>query len=447
VTPADHHPSDQPAPTPSERIAGSVPAPPPLPPAVIDAPAPPLRPVAAAERIETLDVVRGFALLGILVPNMIDFGLPNASELSPQAVLPEAGAWNTFGVWVVYAFFRGKTMALFAMLFGAGVILYGRKFDRRDPLPPLHAGAGLWHRRMGWLLAIGLLHLVLLWDGDILHTYAIAGVGWLWWVRRWRARWLLALGLGVVALTEGLPVVLSLAFMSGEHPQPVSAYEYVPAHAGGIGRIILDRLPEAAGSLAMSLFYFAWVSAGLMTVGMGLTRLGILTGSRSTRTFAVLAAAGLLAGVALPAAALALCLEPIMTDWRWAWPVTLATWAVAPIGAIGYVAALVLLLRVPRLGRAIGWLLAPVGRTALSNYVLHSAAGVFVFYGAGLGLEGRLHHGQLFALTLAFWAGSIVASRLWLRFFRFGPLEWAWRCLTYWRPEPLRRLGSTPSPA
>ena len=151
-------------------------------------------PVAAADRLETLDVLRGFALLGILAMNIRAMAAPFGAYMYPYALFDYVGL-NREAYIFTSTVFDLKMMGLFSMLFGAGAILYAAKATETGKAP-----RALWFRRMFWLLVIGLTHAYLIWDGDVLVPYALCGLLLLWWVRRLPA-WALAAGaVGLLAI-------------------------------------------------------------------------------------------------------------------------------------------------------------------------------------------------------------------------------------------------------
>ena len=443
-------------------------------------------PVASDARVASLDVIRGFALLGILAPNILAFGWVQSVFAEPDVfamALEHSGggevhqAANELGIRIVHLFFHGKMMFLFSLLFGAGVLMYARKFDRGqvshcarcghdlagsrpDPTqacpecgqpnptraPKLTTGAALWYQRCAWLLAIGLLHAFGLWYGDILVWYALAGLGLVWWVRRLRAPTQFALGAALyllgVALLTGL-MIMGLAFgessgqgMLGDIPGEVNAYR------GGY----LDALQVRAFTLLFMYiilipFGFFWISTGIMVTGMALTKTGVLTGERSDRFYAVLAGAGL--SVGLGATGLTMALLARLDD-PWGGFIFMAMGQLVGIPtSLGYAAVLILLVRRSVL-RPVTGALAAVGRMALSNYLLHTILCTTLFYGYGLGYFARIQFPGLWLVVVGVWAINIVFSLLWLRVFRFGPAEWLWRSLTYLRPQPLLRSPADP---
>ncbi len=416
-------------------------------------------PVAAPDRIVTLDVIRGFALLGILGPNILAFAWPSSTQFAPEIMgftleltsgaEPHERA-NELGHRIVQIVFHGKMMFLFSLLFGAGVLMYARKFDRKQDdasgRPRLSKGAGLWYTRCAWLLGIGLLHAFGLWYGDILVWYAIAGLGIVWWVRRLRPGWQFGLGAGLYLLGTGLLtgfMLLGMVFQGGEamlgdYPGELAAY------TGSY----LDGLKIRAGQLLFTYIFllpmgFGFSVTGLMTLGMALTKTGVLTGERSDRFYLAMGALGLTVGLTLTIAFLALLDQAVEL------PGFIFLGAGQLVGiptALGYASVLILLVRR-------GWLrpvtaaLASVGRMALSNYLLQTILCTTLFYGYALGLFGRVQYPQLWLVVAGVWTVNIVFSLLWLRAFRFGPAEWVWRSLTYLRPQPmLRAAPPTDSP-
>lgn len=406
--------------------------------AVIDSP----RPKAEPERIETLDLVRGFALLGILVPNIIAFGWPVAAMSGPGYMDEMLGerAWNTIGHDITSIFFLGKMMALFSMLFGAGVVIYARKFDGAAPLS---RGAGLWYRRMGWLLLIGVLHGALLWFGDILVWYAVTGLALVWWLRRLDPR--LLIGLGVAAHLFSSLLMLGLSFLGILAVQQghISSDEIMGnpiTEINGYMGTYLDTLAVRVPTVLMFWFlygplFFPGVT-GLMMIGMGLMRTGVLSGERSTRFYVVTAALGLIGGLGITVA-LYFGLTAASAEYGGFLWQSLSQFVGIPI-SLGYLAVLVLMLRFGIM-RRLTRLLGNVGRMALSNYLLQTVLCTSFFYGYGGGYFLKVTYPGLFAVIGAVWVVNIVFSAVWLRFYRFGPAEWVWRCLTYWRVLPIRR--------
>ena len=402
-------------------------------------------PIGASARAASIDVVRGVALLGILAVNIVMFAWPYEAYTKPAPMLAHdaSGAPSTLATvsWgAMNVFFYQKMVFLFSMLFGAGVVFYARKFDEG----PLSRGAGLWYRRMVWLLAIGLAHAFLLWYGDILVWYAVIGASFVWWVRRWRPAALLALGIPLIVLGLGMLTgmsALQASFAPEEgQPNPVSFDAELAAYTGSY----LDMLKHRAFMLLfmyilmLPLMMGPYVG-GVMLVGQAMMKWGWLTGKRRPRDYFVLAAIALPIGWGLAIfATLELLAAPEGSiPWRAASVLMFS----GPPGGIGTMALIVGLWKIGALGSA-AHALAAVGRMAFTNYLLQTVLCTTFFYSYGLGFYGRVTYPSLWLVVVGVWAINIILSLVWLRFFRFGPAEWLWRSLTYMRLQPMRRPDS-----
>ncbi len=430
---------------------------------VIEQPAP----VAAKERIESLDVVRGFAMLGILGPNIVCFAWPTAATINPAAMGDTP--WNHTGHAITSIFFLGKMMALFAMLFGAGVIVYGRKFEHAPHCRRCHSdlstqepaiscphcgehdprrgrlrdGAALWYRRIAFLLLFGMAHALLFWYGDILTWYAMSALLAVWWVRRLHPALQISAGVALHLVSTlillGFTAFGILGVAQGHISKDELMGDQVAELQGYIGTY-LDAFQVRSRTV---LFHWLIIGpmftpgiTGLMMIGMGLLRTGVLSGQRSTRFYMLMAGLGLVGGLGVAIAGY------YMLEARWPgyggfiWQ-SCAQFVGIPI-SLGYMALLILLLR----SGSFGWLMRPlaaVGRMALSNYLLQTILCTTFFYGYGFGYFARVTYPALFLVVGAVWAVNIAFSLIWLRFFRFGPAEWLWRSLTYLRPQPMLR--------
>ncbi len=418
----------------------------------------------AADRIVALDFVRGVALFGILLMNITGFGLPHA-YVDPTIAGGSTGA-NLWAWIVIQMGFEGTQRALFSMLFGAGVILLTARLEaagRSD-------AADIYYRRNLWLIGFGMVNAFLfLWEGDILYTYGITAL-FLYPFRRLAPRALLAIGVGTLLLGAlwnlkdtsdliGKHAAWERAVAAGkaagpEQKQAIAAWQEVLAdrkpsaekiakdvaeRRAGYGSAFLQTADSNAHFQTWYLYRYFFDVFGMMLIGMGLYKLGVLTLERPTRLYVAMALGGYAVGLATN-----------FLEVRWILDHAFSTIAFAQaevsydLGrlamATGHLGALLLFVR----SGALPWLrdaLAAVGQLALTNYLTHSVVCCFLF--VGLGWFGQLERHQLYYVVFAIWAVQLVASPLWLRHFRFGPVEWLWRRLTYLRPQPFRRAPGT----
>ena len=397
-------------------------------------------PVTTAERIESLDVLRGFALLGILLLNILGFGLHSAGYFYPLIGIGETefSRLLNLSVWgAVSVFFEGAMRALFSILFGAGVVLFlggGRK-------PSLH------FKRNFWLLIFGIFNAyILLWNGDILITYAIAGMI-LFGMRNWKPRNLLiAAGILILFLSLlfwGQTYVLEEARISGDPAYDEFIADVLPVPEAYQEELELRRDGYAGAfqynfevKLVKTFFVLPvvliWDALAMMLIGMALYKMNVLDASRAKRFYQLLTLSGFSLGLIVNLWELQ---QAIAADFGVMESVAIMSWTYhfGRLGmAIGYL-GLVMLLCQSGMWKALQTRLAAVGRMALTNYLSHSAICLFTFTGAGLGLVGEFERWELYLFVFAIWAFQLWFSPWWLARHRFGPVEWLWRTLTYGR--------------
>ena len=412
-------------------------------------------PLPPNERIEAIDVVRGFALLGILLMNILGFGLPFRSYADPTADGATQGI--DFALFLGVDFFsEGVMRALFSMLFGAGVVIFACG-PRAKPI-------GVYYRRQLLLLAFGLIDaLLLLWSGDILVPYAVAGM-LLYALRNWRPKALFAAAgvvfaylalfyaltlYGIVALSAGAEAVQARldageavpaaeqAVIADWHelranfqPPPEAQAREALAHQGSY----LESVAANAIDVA-ALYAFAhptillWDALACMLLGMALYKTGVLRGQRSVSFYKRLAVWGLLVGAVVNGFELAMAVTSgFALAWVTGFELTNDIGRVAM--ALGYVGVIMLICQRGALAKARA-ALAATGRMALSNYILQSVLALAIFHSMGFGLWNELARWQLYLVVLGEWAVLLTFSVWWLGRHRFGPLEWLWRTLTY----------------
>jgi uncharacterized protein len=418
-------------------------------------------PAAAADRIESLDVVRGFAVLGILLLNIIGFGLPASAYSNPATGFSHAAdPWVWAGIEILA---EGTMRCLFSMLFGAGVVLF----------TAAGKGALLHYRRSFWLLLFGLFDAyVLLWSGDILITYAVAGAV-LYMVRNAQPRQLLAAAIALLVLLSVMHVVTDMRMSAAkqaaaqvtdfsqtgvpdpeilEQAQAWSAFtEGLIQDEGALSSELAARrhsyvaafawnAPEATRMLTVVLpWVLFWDALAMMLLGMALYKYGILQARRSRSDYRRLMICGFAVGLLVNGYEVMRAFSAdfaLLSVFAQVQP----TYHLGRVAmALGYVGLIALVLQSCRMART-RRCLAAVGRMALSNYLLQSLLCLFIFTGAGMSLVGELHRWQLYGVVVAIWAGQLAFSPWWLSRYRFGPVEWLWRGLTYGNWPALRYI-------
>lgn len=397
-----------------------------------------LAPTTEKERLPLLDVLRGFSIFAILFNNMGFFSGPSREPgfVSTPPTTSDVAVDALIGF-----FINGKSYLLFALLFGLGFAMQLNRAEARGTnfLP-------IYTRRLTLLFAIGILHMVFLWEGDILALYAILGFGLLL-VRRWPS-WALLVGMGVL-------LILSPVFQWIFYVLNFSAVDWGNVHATGSGASLASSPADKALAVYGHGRYLDMVAYRLETLPNHIGRLW-LNQSLSALAFFLF---GLYAGrqrfhetvtkhftrlrTWMPwvlAAALVVNLIYVVAFMQGRVRLELAGLALGgPLLCFVYVGSLALLMEQP-VWRVRLAPMAAVGRTALTNYLLQSVICTTIFYGYGFGLYGQTGTAMNFVIALAIFACQIILSTWWLRHFRFGPIEWLWRSLTYGRWQTLRKL-------
>jgi len=399
-------------------------------------------PIDAPRRILALDAIRGFALLGIFLMNVEWFTRP-MQEMG-TGIAPGTTGLDHAAAWLVYVFVQGKFWVLFSLLFGMGFAVMSARAGDTATFNRAYL------RRCAVLLLFGVAHAVLLWPGDILHSYAIAALILLAFGEMPDRR-RLQLGIGiyaaVVLLTLAIGGMLSmlpadagaeLARSGGLTHEAAAAAAQAYAH-GDFMQATAQRARDFARVLESDVLVVP-LAIGVFMIGIWLVRSGRMHDVAAQRAFfARLALYAIPPGLVLVA-----CSVMLGTGFDVAREIGTMTLASAvmlagslPL-ALGYLALFVLGLGVPGLGRVLGWL-APAGRMALTNYLLQSLVAALVFHGYGLALWGQLGRASQVVLVLAVFAAQLLLSALWLSRFRFGPAEWLWRWLTYGARPQMRK--------
>ena len=400
-----------------------------------------LLPTATKDRIFQLDMLRGWAILGILAVNAMAFAWPIQLEMSGSFELPwMAEPANRLAHWVVQVFFQDKFRTLFSMLFGVSVFLVGG--ERSD-----HARGRLLRRRLFWLAIFGLIHGLALWFGDILLLYAWSGV-FMMLCRSWSAKRLLLTGgviVGAFCLTQAafgllmanLPPQVAAQMQAGQPQVTVATIQAaIDAYRSGVAGALSANAMNWVMLQGFSMVLLVWGTLGLMMIGLGLYKTGFLTGRAPTPVYL----ATLLIGAANLAAL-------GWFEWRdiQAGPDADPTNGLAAVAAsfailitLGYASMLILMTRFGL--KAVTGVLAPVGRMAFTNYLTQTLIMTTIFYMPwGPRLFGSVDQAGLWIFVGSIWIAQLIWSPLWLSVFSMGPFEWIWRCLTYGRMVRLRR--------
>ncbi|MBT4768610.1 MAG: DUF418 domain-containing protein [Phycisphaerae bacterium] len=402
-----------------------------------------IQPISLGERIDAIDVLRGVALLGILLLNVRTFALPSAAYSSPMVAGNDSAADSAVFM-IVQLCADQKFMAIFSLLFGVGLVIFTTRAESRTGQSgPLH------YRRMGWLLVIGLCHGWLLWWGDILFGYALCGMlvyplrrlpplvqflGGVSLLLVGTAVWFV---LGAMIVLGGPEVIAEVSTMNTPTPDMLVAEQL--AWGGGW----VDQSPTRIELAVMleSWAFLSWVmwrSAGLMLIGMACFRWGLFDVARHWRVHGGMLLVGF--GVGLPLVWHGIGVhqasgwsgvESVFVDTLWNY------WGSIGVAA-GWIGLVLLFCRINSAAIA-HTALASVGRMALSNYLAQSVLCGVIFYGWGFGYYGHFGYAEQMVVVACIWAAQLVWSPLWLSLFRFGPMEWAWRSLSYWRAQPMRR--------
>ncbi len=412
----------------------------------------PAMPTDDSGRLVSLDFIRGVAVLGILGANIVGFAHPLLAYSWP-AILPDAlGAANE-SLWLVqYLLIDGKMRGLFTLLFGAGMALF---IDRT-----IARGQSAWLqiRRLLWLMLFGLLHFFLLFWGDILFLYALSGLVVMTLLHlparsllRTGIVWYVSGGLLLAMMHAGSASADHAAAAQGQEArthQTQQGYwetrlEEAEAEAdvfanGGFAQQVEFTFEHRASQIWQTPFFALIETIPLMLIGAALFRLGFFSGGIDPGSMRRWGWAGVIAGTGLTLPlglwGMAAGFPPYLTDF-----IFNAAPQIPRLPVILGLAAL-LVCWAPRLSESrIGGRLTAAGRAAFSNYIGTSVLMMLVFRGWAGGYYGQLDRAELLVAVLFGWAAMLAWSKPWLSHFRFGPLEWVWRCLTYWRLFPMRR--------
>jgi uncharacterized protein len=423
-----------------------------------------LKPIKAAERINSLDVIRGIALLGILLMNINGMGLP--FSYSDPTIAGGADGLN-LKVWIANSMlFEGTMRGLFTLLFGAGVILLTSRLEK--------SGAGIttadiYYRRILWMLLFGIINVyVLLWNGDILYPYAIFGlmlfpfrnatvkklllvagilisVGILWDISDYRTNLQVQQeGIELQSLKargndlskDQEDTLKKWEKLKTKHTQEEVDEQIEKMHQGYF-KVMMAKVES--NQFMQTWFPYRvwpWDILSFMLIGMAFFKLRIFHGERTRLFYLIMLITGYLVGLTVNYMETRMILDSNFDA-----VIMYKADQTYQIGrlftTIGHVGLFMLFIKSGIL-RFLQKSLAAVGKMALSNYLTHSIVTSIIFYGDGFSMYGKLERYELYYIVAGIWIFQLIASPIWLKYFIYGPAEWIWRSLTYQKIQDFR---------
>jgi uncharacterized protein len=419
----------------------------------------------SSDRIQSLDIMRGIVLLGILLMNINGMGL---AELAGGGIDPTiSSGWN-LTTWITTdLFFAGTMRALFSLLFGVGMLIF---LDRLEEKKAGINAANIYFRRLLWLLVFGLIHgYLLLWKGEILYDYALMGfivfsfrklppikltlvalllfsIGALWSYSDYKNEIKFVEDVELVKSykLEGKTVSKELqgVYMKWEKREwkrsPEAIAEYNTNMRKGYLDVVAFLAPENQQSDTIFTYRFQlWDVLSMMLLGIALFKWKVLSAEKSYKFYGIMTLLGYLIGLTVNYYEIQSIIESNFSLLSIS-----KSWITYDLGrvpvAIGHVGAIMLFCKLPILK----WLknsLAAVGKMALTNYVMHSVFAMFIFTGVGFGLFGTFQRFELLYIVFAIWIFQLILSPIWLKYYQYGPLEWIWRNLSYLKKHPFRK--------
>jgi len=420
------------------------------------------KPVQQSGRINSLDVIRGIALLGILLMNINGMGLPYAYS---DPTISGGSEGLNLKVWIINnMFFEGTMRGLFTMLFGAGVILLTSRLEK--------SGAGIttadiYYRRILWLLLFGIINVyIFLWQGDILYPYAIFGL-MLFPFRNSSIKNLILYGLFFIAIgiiwdindnqnnlktqKEGIEVQTLKdqgTTLNDEQKEALEKWdkfktkkseeeiqEKIEKMHQGYWDVLMEKVE---GNQFMQTWvtyrFWPWDILSFMLLGMALFKLRVFHGERTNLFYFILLITGYLIGLAINYFE-----TKLLVDSKFDVMAISKVDQTYQIGrlftTLGHVGLFMLFIKSGIL-KFLQKSLAAVGKMALSNYLTHSVVTSIIFYGDGFALFGELQRYELYYIVGGIWIFQLIFSPIWLKYFLYGPAEWIWRSLTYQQKQP-----------
>jgi uncharacterized protein len=426
-----------------------------------------LTPTVGKERISSLDITRGVALLGILLMNITGFGLSHA--YSDPTVSGGATGWNLRVWWINSMFFEGTMRGMFSMLFGAGVVIFMSRPASGDGQ---NSVADVYFRRLMWLVLFGVVHsYILLWEGEILYPYALIGL-FVFSFRQWNPKYLMMGAVVLLCASTALSVKEyfesrnsfnefsaasqrkderqsltkedSLAISTWEgtvarrKPPQEEIDKDIAGHRQGYFGVLLHKAPtnQFFQTTIMYRFFF-WDIFAMMLLGIAFLKNGILKAEKTNGYYATMVLLGY--GVGLPVNYFEASYIMSNDFDVLSFGLTSLTYDLGRVfTTVGHIGLIMLFIKSGML-KFLQRSLAAVGQLAFTNYIMHTLICNTIFLGFGFSMFGQLQRYQLYYIVFGIWIFQLIVSPVWLRYYRFGPMEWMWRSLTYWKKQPFRR--------
>jgi len=424
-------------------------------------------PTLQSERIAAIDTIRGISLFGILLMNIVGFGLYKA-YFDPTNNGGATG-WNLNVWWMNMLFFEGTMRGMFSMLFGAGILLFtGRSIQNTSG----SSVTDLFFRRLLWMILFGVIHCyLLLWDGEILYSYGIVGM-FAFSFRHLKPKHLIIGAAFILMLLTAFSLkdyfkykdsfsksteakakqakgekiskeqTASIEKWDGivkdEKIKPEQLKEEMTARSKGYWSIVMHKLPLNQYMETGFLYFISfWDTLAMMLWGMAFFKLGILNAAKSNKFYWLMALIGYSIGITInyfETSNIVTSNFSIISFYE-----NFLTYQFGRIPTTcGHIALIMLFVKsgfLPFLQKS----LASVGQMAFTNYITHSIICNIIFLGYGFSMYGKLQRYELYYIVISIWIFQLIVSPIWLKYFRFGPLEWFWRSLTYWKTQPFKR--------
>jgi uncharacterized protein len=394
-------------------------------------------PAQPSERIDVVDALRGAALAGVLMANLGPLSLYEFLTDAQKQALPTA-AFDRVAVALMHLLVDGKAITVFSLLFGVGFALQLDRGGARDG-----ERVGIFLRRVAVLLGIGLVHAYFVWWGDILVWYAAVGALMVP-VRRASDRWIVAIAVAIALVIPPLVFAHVRAFLAPPPQADVYADALAAFATGGYADIVRQNAALVDWSRRSNWALVGFVG-GRFLLGYWAARRGLLRDPAAhrvllTRILQVSLALGIALSLLEATQEMVKASVPFLAAGPGNRVMRMALRATTLTLGVAYAVGFVLLFQVEPVRRVLR-LLAPFGRMALTNYLTQSVLGIAIFYGIGLGIGPRFGVAGWWTAWLVIFAAQVWASRIWLARYRYGPMEWLWRSLTYGSLQPLRVAG------